>query len=521
MKTLISFTISLSLCISMCYAKEGFTPYQQGGKWGVLFNGEPCLLPCFEQISDIDKGGRFVYKEKGKWGIANVWRKVTDAFCDSLICINADNPHFCEVYTFTKPYECAFRSYYLFAQQGKWGICHADGVELFPPIYDHIYEKCFGLSDLGFKRKEYIKLWQKNYNCFFLVKINGSYKLIDRFGSEIVSEVPSYDYLFSKEGKKTLSTIIKTIKKAKNNDNAWETWKKDIYESTTPYVLYRSKRDEGKEPRCIYFGCNHDKFFEMQGDTMTISGKKSIVNDYGFISTPLVYDSPYFRLQRNPLDVFSLAELVDEKETELPYGHYQHYVKDTEVTSGAAKRDLILLQRKIKSFTELMDIAKRLGDTDAYNDVKKRKESNQKAYDKYKENYDRAVKVMNFNSSVDKIAGAATSFLNTMMNAVGGSSPNYNTTSSASGTSMGNQGGSTSTSKRMTMTDQVNYNSLRNTYNKWASDLMQMKNRNGHYQNGYNTSDKLHAQSEMKRIRSEAKSKWNKEIPYNSIEDWN
>lgn len=72
----------------------------------------------------------------------------------------------------------------------------------------------------------------------------------------------------------------------------------------------------------------------------------------------------------------------------------------------------------------------------------------------------------------------------------------------------------------MSMSDQMNYNSLRNTYNKWASDLMEMKNANGKYQNGFKASDKKHAQDEMKRIRKSAMQKWNKEIPYNSIEDW-
>ena len=73
---------------------------------------------------------------------------------------------------------------------------------------------------------------------------------------------------------------------------------------------------------------------------------------------------------------------------------------------------------------------------------------------------------------------------------------------------------------QMSMSDQVNYNSMRNTYNKWAQDLMQMKNANGKYQNGFKASDKKHAQDEMKRIRKSSIQKWNKEIPYNSIEDW-
>ena len=89
--------------------------------------------------------------------------------------------------------------------------------------------------------------------------------------------------------------------------------------------------------------------------------------------------------------------------------------------------------------------------------------------------------------------------------------------------STGNKSSKTSNTRgksQMSMSDQMNYNSLSNTYNKWASDLMEMKNANGKYQNGFKAQDKKHAQDEMKRIRKSAMQKWNKEIPYNSIEDW-
>ena len=215
-----------------------------------------------------------------------------------------------------------------------------------------------------------------------------------------------------------------------------------------------------------------------------------------------------------------LAAIVDGKSTQLAYGHYKYVINDSEVTSGIAEQDLILLQSKIKSFSELMEMANNMEDIDAYNEVKKRRDDSQERYNIYKKNYDRAVKTMNFNAKVDRISGAATSFLNSMINVMGGNSSSSSTYSSSSSTSNGSKKSITNTSSTMSMADQVNFNSLRNTYNKWASDLMQMKNLNGKYQNGYSPSDKQHAQSEMKRIRNDANKKWGKEIPYNSIEDW-
>lgn len=76
------------------------------------------------------------------------------------------------------------------------------------------------------------------------------------------------------------------------------------------------------------------------------------------------------------------------------------------------------------------------------------------------------------------------------------------------------------TENNMSLSDAQNYQSLRNTYNKWGDDLMQMKNANGKYQNGYSKADKEHAQSEMKRIRNAARSKFGKDIPKHSLEDW-
>ena len=115
--------------------------------------------------------------------------------------------------------------------------------------------------------------------------------------------------------------------------------------------------------------------------------------------------------------------------------------------------------------------------------------------------------------------------LNSLAEYYGDTSINYTSVeSSCSNTPQSSTNYSTHNSQvtgtTMSAADQQNYNTLRKTYNKWASDLMEMKNANGKYQNGYSQNDKRHAQSEMKRIRNMAKSKWGKDIDYNSLEDW-
>lgn len=54
---------------------KGWSFYQEDGKWGVLYKGEPCLLPRFDGVSGTIENGKFVYKENNKYGISTVWKK--------------------------------------------------------------------------------------------------------------------------------------------------------------------------------------------------------------------------------------------------------------------------------------------------------------------------------------------------------------------------------------------------------------------------------------------------------------
>ncbi len=55
--------------------KEGWSFYQDEGKWGVLYKGKPCLLPRFNEICGTIDEGRFIYKENNKYGISTVWKE--------------------------------------------------------------------------------------------------------------------------------------------------------------------------------------------------------------------------------------------------------------------------------------------------------------------------------------------------------------------------------------------------------------------------------------------------------------
>ena len=270
----------------------------------------------------------------------------------------------------------------------------------------------------------------------------------------------------------------------------------------------------------LYFGERTKAF----GDTTVIDGFESIVNNYGFISTPLTYDSPYFKLQNNPTDVQSLLFILEMEE--IQKGKYFRtkdqtiFFNEDDIRNGVIKEDMIRMGKRLEDYQSLMNLAKQINDTVSFKTVNSEYKKLHSLLQDFEFYYDKNVKRIDFNDKMDRLANTATSVLNSIANTIGGNSSttlSYNTTSNNSSTS---NASANTKGNQMSMSDQVNYNSLRNTYNKWASDLMQMKNANGKYQNGFKASDKKHAQDEMKRIRKSAMQKWSKEIPYNSIEDW-
>lgn len=275
-----------------------------------------------------------------------------------------------------------------------------------------------------------------------------------------------------------------------------------------------------KEPRKLYFGLTTKAF----GDTMTVDGFESIVNDYGFISTPLMYDSPYFILKNDPTNVQSLLYILEMEE--IQKGKYFRtkdqtiFFNEDDIRNGVIKEDMIRMGKRLEDYQSLMNLAKQINDTVSFKTVNSEYKKLHSLLQDFEFYYDKNVKRINFNDRMDRLANTATSVLNSIANTIGGNSSttlSYNTTSNNSSTS---NASANTKGNQMSMSDQRNYNSMRNTYNKWAQDLMQMKNANGKYQNGFKASDKKHAQDEMKRIRKSAMQKWSKEIPYNSIEDW-
>lgn len=275
-----------------------------------------------------------------------------------------------------------------------------------------------------------------------------------------------------------------------------------------------------KEPRKLYFGLTTKAF----GDTMTVDGFESIVNDYGFISTPLMYDSPYFILKNDPTNVQSLLYILEMEE--IQKGKYFRtkdqtiFFNEDDIRNGVIKEDMIRMGKRLEDYQSLMNLAKQINDTVSFKTVNSEYKKLHSLLQDFEFYYDKNVKRINFNDRMDRFANTATSVLNSIANTIGGNSSttlSYNTTSNNSSTS---NASANTKGNQMSMSDQRNYNSMRNTYNKWAQDLMQMKNANGKYQNGFKASDKKHAQDEMKRIRKSAMQKWSKEIPYNSIEDW-
>lgn len=504
---------------------HGWSFYQEDGKWGVLYEGEPCLLPRFDGVSgDIEKG-KFVYKEKNKYGISTVWKKVTEAFCDSLVLIhNKYNPTSSIVF-------CMFK------KDGKWGICRTDGTTILAPTYNKIDNSFYDFRIFRIYPSKYQKKPLPGCILYFLVNDGTSNKMIDVLGNTIITNIGNFEDLICSNDKE-IKAMIKAAKKKEwsRNDKAEIDKIKAIRVKTDSanaatslfgdykiwdniFYNYTERCKDMQKPRKLYFGPITEAF----GDTAIINGYESIVNSYGFISTPLTYDSPYFKLQNNPADVMSLLYILELDKIDNYFsrlGKGKIFISDEDVRNGNVKNNIIHMEKRLIDYQNLINIAKNQNDTLAYNIVMKKYDEMKTDLDDLNLAYGKGLKHINAIDKIDNFANTATSILNSVANAIGETTTG--TTSYRSTVT-----GKSSPSKnpvirgsQMSMSDQVNYNSLRNTYNKWAIDLMQMKNANGKYQNGFKITDKKHAQDEMKRIRKSAMQKWNKEIPYNSIEDW-
>lgn len=509
---------------------NGWSSYKENGKWGVLYNGQTCLLPRFDGIVGNIMNGRFVYKEGKKYGISTVWKKVTEPFCDSLVVIDAYQHRTTEHLFYAK-----------YKKDGKWGICNINGSIILAPKYKKINDFHYDIFDIfqasPYKYNKYRKYPIVFRNYYFIVNDGTSDKIIDILGNIIISNIDNSHSFFEKNnnykkikrkalkeqlGKKDKNEISQITEMQQRAISAnkettlygeYESWNIDMYDEAERYNYMKS-------PRQLYFG--ETKAF---GDTMTVDGFESIVNDYGFISTPLMYDSPYFILKNDPTNVQSLLYILEMKK--IKKGHYtrlartgKFYIYEDEARDGTVEGDIVRMEKRLADYQELINLSKEINDTTAFKIVQKKYDDLISYIDDLKLAYGEEVKLINFNDRMDRFANTATSVLNSIANTIGGNSSttlSYNTTSNNSSTS---NASANTKGNQMSMSDQRNYNSMRNTYNKWAQDLMQMKNANGKYQSGFKSSDKKHAQDEMKRIRKSVMQKWNKEIPYNSIEDW-
>ena len=179
---------------------KGWSFYQEDGKWGVLYKGEPCLLPRFEGVSGVIENGKFVYKENNKYGISTVWKKVTEPFCDSLIWIH--NRY---------DYESS-EAFAIFKKDGKWGICSADGTTILAPAYQKIDKNFYDFRVFRVYPSKYEKKPLLRNIYYFLVNDGTSNKMIDVLGKTIISDIGNFEDFICADGKGN-QAIIKTAKK--------------------------------------------------------------------------------------------------------------------------------------------------------------------------------------------------------------------------------------------------------------------------------------------------------------------
>lgn len=517
----------------MMLAQNGFSFYEEDGLWGVRYNGETCLLPRFEQLACIQyqlktamyyTGDRdikykyieipsnssvsiFFYRENGKWGIANLWKIIAPAFCDSLSSFDSHEYLHEGCYNLLK-----------FKNDGKWGICDIEGRVILSPTFDtdeitmlDVYKTYEFYEVNGVKKKSFKKYPLIFNNTYFDGMVNGEYVSIDLLGTQVPRAKERRSNKWESE-KRRAKADKKNGLVLSNKILSIQHKRDESYRANSLFI----DKDNGY-PYKIYFGKENGIFVNVQGDSAIINGFPCIVTDFGFISMPIVYSSLEDRLARNPFDVYAMCGYLEKEDRE--FSKKYSYSNDISVT-----------KRKIDFYTELAEAYNYIlsqidfkTDKNAYNYVFYLNADARADFLKAGEHLDYLeYKAQRREQLLNNLNSFANSLATTANILQGNSSSAYTSSASSSSYSSSTSLKETTPSSNSTMSlsDARNYQVQRNTYNKWANDLMAMKNHNGKYQNGYTQSDKQHAQSEMKRIRENAKQRWGKEIPYNSIEDW-
>lgn len=236
---------------------------------------------------------------------------------------------------------------------------------------------------LGFSEYILISTKRSLYSETFPIFGNDgtSNKMVDVLGKTIIPDIGNFEDFICADGKGN-QAVIKTAKKKEwSRKDKDETDKlKVIYDKVSSanmatslygdyqrwedkYNDYAERYKNMKEPRKLYFGLTTKAF----GDTAVINGYESIVNTYGFISTPLMYDSPYFKLQNNPTDVQSLLFILEMEE--IQKGKYFRtkdqtiFFNEDDIRNGVIKEDMIRMGKRLEDYQSLMNLAKQINDT--------------------------------------------------------------------------------------------------------------------------------------------------------------
>lgn len=202
-----------------------FSPVQDEttGKWGVQYGDEIVVLPRFDEVKfdyshilssreynynpckercmDTSRGV-YAYRERDKWGIANIYGKLTEAIYDN-------------VRLFYDPDWMA-----IVRKDGKEGVINVVGKELVAPIYDALSDPLDVLEVAPYRYKGQVS---KSTVCFIAEK-EGEKSIINDMGTVVVSEFDD-SYVKAKDFKKIekdYNNIFKSLEKIYKSDKEYE-----------------------------------------------------------------------------------------------------------------------------------------------------------------------------------------------------------------------------------------------------------------------------------------------------------
>lgn len=423
------------------------TPFEKDNKWGLMKNGEICLLPTFESIKPL--GNYFVFTENGKEGILSSTHILSPAIYDKILYADKYSPAF----TYLNGNEKGFGRLYSKKYIDYNNNIVEDTVSTFV-IYPGQFKE-FMLNTEANSGSPIYAICQTHEGDFKILNINN--------GADLT---PFYDM-------KKLGGNIKDVLKGKIPLSQLKV-KRTAYDTSNDFDKLFKKHPELKGFDRSNLRLIEDKYKFSDEEILEhiVQGPfKGVITDIGVISIPLEYSSTEDVLKRDPSNLYALTSIIiDESRSSYP-NRPSTFLMSTDEKFEINKQHAADLYAYYKSFIpvwkKIKSIAIAKNDSVFIEYANAELEDCISKADEAEDELSKYQRISNITTAMNSFASGLLSAASSMQNKTAG----YSVSQPVSGNLSQTNIGSSSKTEKYDLNEQVSYNRDKKTYSQYDSQL--------------------------------------------------